>query len=145
MSDPGNLADRGVFSEGPQQNRRHYVLDWTDSDEDFFVFNYAIYANYNWPVGDAPYTIDDFDKSTSNGAEAFCARITEISSSLNYAAGIGGGSLSLDVEVWDWQGNEATEVRIDTLTGGDEDLFDSWEAGSTAYSGIFHIVVVRPR
>jgi len=105
MSNPWNLKHRGVFSQSPKENARHYILDWTSSGKNFFVFNYAVYANYDWPAGIPPYSINDFNISTANGAEAFCCSITELDNSLWYWPGSGGGSISLDVELWDWQGD----------------------------------------
>jgi hypothetical protein len=125
MSDPVNLAKRGVFSPKPQKNTRHYVLRWSGSSLGFMVFNYAIYANYNWPTGAAPYDISDFDISTANSAEAFCAKVTETANTLWYSSGGGGGAISMDVEVWDWQGNVAN-VSVQSIDPGviAESFFD---------------------
>jgi len=107
MSTQANVDKRGVFSQGPKKNTRHYVLDWTNATHDFFVFNYAVYANYDWPVGSAPYDASDFDINKANSAEAFCCKVTELENSLYYAGGGGGGGgrISLMVEAWDWQTN----------------------------------------
>ena len=117
MDDEGNLADRGVFSEAPQKNTRHMILDWNNSAQAFFVFNYAVYANYDWPVGDPVDSPDDFDITTANSAEAFCCSVYELANSLFFASGSGGGDISLQVEVWDWQG-DITDVTV-----------ESWEPG----------------
>jgi len=114
FSDPGNVANRGVFPNGAQV-RRHYDLSWKNSEPpvNFMVFNYAVYANYSWPVGTPPYDKDDFDILTANSAEAFCASVTEISNSLWYYEGKGGGNISLHVEAWDWQ-EDIDEVTIES-------------------------------
>ena len=106
-----NLDDRGVFTEAPQKNIRHYDLDWTDVTQPFFVFNYAVYANYDWPVGGSD--LDDFPLTTANSAEAFCCKVTELDNSLYFASSGGGGAISLMVEVWDWQG-DITDVTIES-------------------------------
>ena len=103
MSDPANYTNRGVFSDGSNLSR-HYVLDWGNVEHPFMIFNYAIYANYDWPVGDPPIDLDNFEITAANSSEAFCADITEVSNSLWFSEGSGGGSISLQVEVWDWQG-----------------------------------------
>lgn len=109
----GNMDDRGVFSESPTQHTRHYTLDWADSAEAFFVFNYAIYANYDWPIGDPVDNVDDFDISTANSREAFCARFTENSNGLYYSGGSGGGVFNVDIKVWDWQGIDDTAHTVE--------------------------------
>ena len=111
-----NLDDRGVFSEAPQKNTRHYDLDWTDSSQAFFVFNYAVYANYDWPIGDPVDDVDDFSITTANSAEAFCCSVYELANSLWYSSGTGGGNISLQVEVWDWQG-DITDVTVESWDG----------------------------
>lgn len=138
FSDETNLADRGVFRANGQ-NSRHYDLDWKNSVQDFFVFNYAIYANYEWPVGEAPIDLEDFP-ITANSSEAFCFTVTEVDNSLYWEdATTKGGTISLDAEVWDWQGLETTEVTIET-----DVVPDSSEAGNTSKSWIFHFVDYDP-
>jgi len=118
MSNPANLAKRGVFSNGTTHTR-HYDLSWANTSPpiNFFVFNYAIYANYNWPTGAPPIDINDFDIMTANSQEAFCVKVTEVANSLWYSGGTGGGEISLDVEAWDWQGNIAT-VLLESIGPG---------------------------
>ncbi len=94
LSDPFFVEYRGYFPEGGLCVR-HYVLDWSNVEHDFFVFNYAIYANYDWPVGDGPYDINDFEITTANSAEAVCCKVTELDNSLYYSDGSGGGTISL--------------------------------------------------
>jgi len=126
MTNPSNLYKRGRFSQSPQKNTRHYILDWNKCSYSFFVFNYAIYANYDWPVGSPPIDIDDFDIAKANSQEAFCCKVTELDNSLYYAMGIGGGGeISLKADIWDWQGN-ISNVSIESLTEGiiPESFFD---------------------
>lgn len=111
MSNPADYANRGVFSDGSTLSR-HYVLDWGNVEYSFMIFNYAIYANYDWPVGDPPIDLNNFGISIANSAEAFCADITEVSNSLWFYGSSGGGGISLQVEVWDWQG-EPVDVTLE--------------------------------
>jgi hypothetical protein len=148
FSDPFFLTYRGYFPEGGIAVR-HYVLDWTDADQDFFVFNYAIYANYDWPVGEGPYDIDDFEITTANSAEAFCCKVTELSNSLYYSDGNGGGTISLEAEIWDWLGNISTVglASYDANTNIAADTFFSYTGpGNTDKSYLFEIydVPVNP-
>ncbi len=137
FTEAGNLANRGVFSNG-EKRRRYYHLDWEGTDYNILVFNYAIYANFNWPVGDPPITIDDFPINSANSREAFCAEITETVNGLYYEAGIGGGTISLDVEVWDWL-NDIVSVSMRSLEPGviaeTPGTYDG--PGSTAYSSMY--------
>ena len=139
FSNSANLNNRGIFTEG-STNTRHYQLDFQTPSK-FLVFNYAIIANYDWPTGSPPYTKNDFPIATANGQEAFCLNATEISNTLWHDpnAGIGGGIVSLDVEVWDWQGLGNTSVRM-TGGGGTPTTQSSYTGGSTSYSGIFSFV-----
>jgi hypothetical protein len=141
FNDPLNLDNRGIFSEG-MTNVRHYDLTWEGSPHAFLVFNYAIYACYEWPIGDPPYEIDDYQITAANSMEAFCGSFTEINNTLYYSDGTGGGgNISLDVEVWDWQGLASSEVTIEApIAGINPTLPDSDEPGHTAYSTLYHWV-----
>ncbi len=140
FSDEDNLANRGVFSSGVT-NRRHYILSWENKVHpiDFLVFNYAVYANFDWPSGDPPYALDDFAITTANSREAFCMKATEVENTLNYYGGVGGGYITLDVEVWDWQGFSDYDVTIiaDPQLGPDALDYDSDSPGSTSKSHVF--------
>ncbi len=135
--DTDNLANRGSYGAGAT-NQRNYHLEWNSVDLDFLVFNYAIYANYNWPVGDAPIDLEDFDITTANSAEAFCASFTVLDGGFYYADGSGGGEISLQVEIWDWQG-DITDVTLESpALGITETAYSSYVgAGGTAYSNIW--------
>ncbi len=142
FGDTDNLANRGSYGAGAT-NERHYILEWAPTTYDFLVFNYAIYANYNWPVGDAPITIDDFDITTANSAEAFCANVTELANSLYYAGGSGGGMFSVMVEIWDWQNNIADVTLECPALGVPETTFSTdIGPGSTPYSHMWDFLGV---
>jgi hypothetical protein len=143
-SDPDNLANRGRFSEGANISR-HYELDWDGTDYNFFVFNYSIVASYDWPVGDPPYDLDSFGITTANMSEAFCVTAYEVSNGLYYDGETGGGAVDIDVEVWDWQGLDNTEIMIESIEAGilGPAIVDTFDPGSTTQSGIFHFVGVE--
>ncbi len=103
-ADPDNLANRGMFSEGGQI-KRHYDLYFGGTGfSDFFVFNYAIFASYNWPDGDPPFSLEDFDVSTANQADPVFADVVETANNLyfNPDTSVGGGGITLDVTIFDW-------------------------------------------
>ncbi len=137
FSNTGNLDNRGMFGAG-ETNQRDFELDWNGTGYDILVFNYAIYANYDWPVGDPPINIDNFEITSANSAEAFCCDFNETANSLWYSLGVGGGSISLEAEIWDWQG-DITDVTIESLEPGIivEAPYNSLVAGSTAYSSVY--------
>ncbi len=143
FSNPDNLALRGAFLEGTQCSRR-YELSWAETAPpiNFFVFNYAVYANYHLPSGTPPYGIEHYPISTANSAEAFCASITEASNSLYYINDSGGGEISLDVELFDWQGFDGTEVTLFADGAIPETPPVLASTGSTPKSFVYHFIDV---
>jgi len=141
MSNESNLTNRGRFSASSTW-KRHYDLDWTNVSQAFFVFNYAIYANYNWPVGSPPIQLEDFPDN-ANAAEAFCGKITGMDSKLWYASGDSGGTVSFDIEVWDWAG-DINNVTVYSKDSGviAETPYTSTTAGSTTKSTKYSFVNV---
>ena len=138
MSDPASVANRGVFSQGPNSLTRHYVLDWNDVTYPWLVFNYAVYANWAKPQGDPPHELGDYPITTANAQEAVCFTVTETENTLWYSGGSGGGKLSLQLEVWDWQGN-IDDVKI---TWMDMPLLPGTPAGpgNTEYSYMWDFI-----
>ncbi len=137
MAIPANAAMRGVFSEGPNSLTRHYVLDWNNVSYPFLAFNYSIYANWAKPDGDAPFEVADFPLTTANNQEAVCLTLTETENSLWYSGGSGGGTLSLQAEVWDWQGN-AADVSIEAGSIIAPVSGIPAGPGTTAYSSLYN-------
>jgi hypothetical protein len=144
LDSPANLDNRGVFSEGDTVVRR-YMLSWVGKNPpmDFLVFNYAVYANYEFPTGSPPYGLDDFTIS-ANSIEAIYANPVAINNSLFYNSltGTGGGSVELEIEVFDWQGCgpgymvsiESTEPDVIEETVG------TFEYTTGPYSSVFSVV-----
>jgi hypothetical protein len=138
-----NVSLRGVFQEGDDVCRR-YVLSWKDqvSPVDFFVFNYAVYANYRFPKGQPPYGLDAFSLS-ANSAEAIFARVTENENTLffNEDTGSAGGSIDFDIEIFDWQGVESTYTA--SIKSVEQDLLPETELDfveiASPNSAIFNI------
>jgi hypothetical protein len=128
--------NRGRFSPGNSLTR-HYVLEWGSTAYPFMVFNYAVYANYANPTGPPPIDIDDFPLTTSNSAEAFCANVFEFDNSLYFdtSSGTGGGSVSLMVDIWDWQG-VVSNTTVESAEPGvmAPTLPDFWWSGEISYT-----------
>ena len=137
-------AHRGMFSEG-ETLTRHYDLSWLglETPLDFLVFNYAVYANFEWAVGETPFTNDDFP-TTANSAEAFCMSYDVVDNSLSYSGSVGSGEISLDIRIWDWQGLESTEVTIESVETGviAPVMNDTFGPGSDPFDGIVAFVDV---
>ena len=142
--DSDNLENRAKFSNGGNLSR-HYELDWKNVEQDFFIFNYAVYANYDWPVGEPPIDLDDFAITTANSSEAFCCNITELSNSLYYDEGTGGGSIGLELEIWDWQKNirDVTIESLDEITIPETTENEATGPGGTEYSYIYEFIDIQ--
>jgi hypothetical protein len=97
------VAHRGYFSAG-KKNVRQYVIDFTPSG---FVFNYAVDASWLPPTVQPPATQvpDDFPPG-ANQPEPYRVIVHEISNSLTYntTTSQASGSLSLEVDIYDWVG-----------------------------------------
>jgi len=138
-----NIANRGAFLEGDTVARR-YELSWakTSPPVNFLVFNYAVYANYEFPEGSPPHGLDDFSKS-ANSVEAVFTRVTEMDNNLFYnpGAGYGGGEIALEIEVFDWQGVE--DSYIVSIKSAKPDLIEEtsavFEYTTGPYSAVFTV------
>ena len=99
--------NRGVFSAG-QKNIRHYTIE---IGTDGLVFNYAVDACWHFPTGDKPWTAPDDFPPEANRQEAYNIDVTETHNSLIP----GGGTLGLEIKVFDWYGAASNEVTIESL------------------------------
>ena len=142
-SEESNLNKRGKFGEN-QSLVRHYEIQFATSKK-YHIFNYAIVANHAWPTGNSPYTLSDFSIATANGQEAFNVDAEEISNSLWWDSDqeTGGGTLDLDVEVWDWQGLDNTSVTV-SAPGILSATTSTHTSGSTSRSGIYSFTNLAP-
>ncbi len=142
-ANPSRLLDRGQFPEGKTISRL-YQLDFSNYPGSFLVFNYAVLASFGWPTGAPSYTLDDFSIENCNTPEPFNASISITENSLYYGMGSGGGTISLDAEVYDWQNPDDVQVSLvssDGITIPDTPA-DSSEPGSTEYSRVYHFIDV---
>jgi len=123
--------NRGMFSAG-QKNVRHYTIEMNGG----LVFNYAIDANWKFPVGDSPYDVPDDFAPAANRPEAWAISITEMDNSLYYeeSTGIGGGDLSLAFNLYDWFSADLNTVYIESLSGIPQEFAGSPTGGGGNYS-----------
>ncbi len=103
--DPTN---RVPFSDGVT-NTRHYTIDFASG----VVFNYAVDANWEPPIGSPPYELDDFVPA-ANRPEAWAISVTELENTLWSDVLGSGGNLSLLIDVWDHYNAGLNEVWLDS-------------------------------
>lgn len=106
-ADPNN---RGMFSTG-QKNVRHYIIELGAG----LVFNYAIDANWKFPLGQPPWEAPDDFPPGANRAEAWGISITETENCLyNDGAGDSGGDLKLLIDVFDHFNAEQNIIKVES-------------------------------
>ncbi len=101
---------RGVFTTG-QKNIRHYTIQIGDSG---LVFNYAIDACWKNPIGEPPFHIPDDFPPEANRFEAYRVSVNEVANSLWNDGVSSGGSLSLDIDVYDHFNAELNSVLVES-------------------------------
>lgn len=104
------LESRGKFSAG-QKNVRHFTIELGTEG---FVFNYAVDASWQFPLGSPPYSVPDDFAAGANKTEAWRADITNVSNSLYNDGVTSGGSLSFDINLYDWFNAELNTVYIES-------------------------------
>ncbi len=103
IDDPGDalsdvdIESRCVFSAG-MQNVRHYTIELGN---DGLIFNYAIDASWVFPNGDPPWYVPDDFAEEANRPEAWNISVTEVSNALWNDGVDNGGSLNLEIDLWD--------------------------------------------
>ncbi len=143
FGDPENINQRGIFSEGGT-NVRHYDLNFDIDAGQFLVFNYAVLVSFDFPEGSPPFELDDYPIWTANCAEPFYIDADIQHNSLFYNTDDGGGgSITLDVEVYDWQGLGDVEVTIETPDVIPQTTVTNYVPGTTPKSGIFTFTDVQ--
>ncbi len=94
-----DISNRGMFSAG-QKNVRHYTIEMSSGG---LVFNYAVDANWKFPVGAPPYQVPDDFSELANQPETYRIAISESDNSLYFDPVEGaGGDLHLSIDVYDW-------------------------------------------
>jgi len=123
------VETRGVFSPG-QKNVRHYKIKLDGG----LVFNYAIDANWSYPLGNPPYHAPDDFPPNANRPEAWNISVKEIENTLAYEDSVGAGHLLLNIDVYDWFDAETNQVTAESLTGISPVTASSPIGGGEGYS-----------
>ncbi len=105
-----DISSRCVFSAG-QENTRHYTIEL---GSDGLVFNYAVDASWKFPTGTPPYDVPGDFAAEANRIEAWNINVTEQSNTLWNNGSGSGGTLSLDVEIWDHYSAEINELYLES-------------------------------
>jgi hypothetical protein len=137
FSDPTALVQRGIFSEGAT-NVRHYDLQFDVEGGRFLVFNYAVLTSYDFPAGAPPFELGDFPIETANCAEPFHIDCEVLHNGLYFDSETGGGgTVSLNVEAYDWQNLQNVEVKIASPGVIPSTTRSTCSSGLTLKSGLF--------
>ena len=104
---------RGMFAAG-QKNVRHYRIEMDEG----FVFNYAVDANWK-SCGLPPSQIEPPDSFApeANRPEAWAVSVIETENTLYYEPTAQGGTLGLDILVYDWYNADLNTVYGESLDG----------------------------
>jgi len=132
-----SVSSRCIFTAGAQ-NLRHYIIE---IGGDGFIFNYAIDASWKMPVGPPPYDVPADFPEVANCPEAWNARVTEDENTLWNDGINSGGSLTLDIELWDHF--DAGHNMIYVESPGNFDPVGPIGAGPvTQYSAVYEVNIL---
>jgi len=84
---------------------------------DSFVFNYAVDANWAYPVGPPPISVPDDFPAKANRPEAWNISVHELDNTLAWEEGEAQGHLLATVDVYDWFDAGLNEVTVESLAG----------------------------
>jgi hypothetical protein len=106
IQNPLSVTDRGLFPSGSSCGRDYQLEFPFVGDQMVFKFNYAVTGNWAEPENNPPEDpIEDFP-SKANAGWAQHLVVTD-NSQCWYVDGHNGGSVSLDIEMLDWDGLES--------------------------------------
>lgn len=105
--------NRGMFSAGQKNVRLYSIQLGTEG----LIFNYAVDASWQFPQGDPPWTAPDDFSPSANRVEPWYIAVNEISNNLYYYNDIGGGSIELSIDVYDWFDAETNVLYIEAANG----------------------------
>jgi hypothetical protein len=99
-----DISQRGSFSTNPGINTRRFILQFPLAPGPIYKFNYAVDACWAKPSDDfgTDYPIEAFPPE-ANQQEAWRIDVTDTGSTAWYKDNSYGGSVKLDIEVFDWQ------------------------------------------
>jgi len=136
---------RGVFKAG-SQNTRRYRIKFPMNPGPQITYGYAIDCSWAPPSQNPPTDIPNDFPINANQPEAFYVSIDPAVNTLYYdnETGTGGGILRLEIEVHDWQGQQAGEIADQVeavrvyipalMPGGADGVFESQNAKCATYT-----------
>jgi hypothetical protein len=150
---PGNIQDRGLFPSGASCSRDYHLHFPIINDKLVFVFNYAVLANWEAPSTNPPTDpVNDFPPGANAGWPLHLF-ITD-NSNAYYTAEESGGTLSIDLEIFDWNAldnPDGVQGEIESFTlwsneqlfsGGWASIMDTeadWNSGFIASTSVASI------
>ena len=111
--DPMSVVDpagRGVFPAGAKVIR-HYSIDMGSGG---LVFNYAVDANWQFPIGAAPWDVPGDFPPGANRKEAWNISPNIIKNTLWNDGANSGGALELSIDVYDWFNGGSNLVTVES-------------------------------
>ncbi len=97
-----NVEQRGLFSSTGSNTRLYRLQFPMLGPVPILTFQYAVIASWEPPVIDPPVNIPDDFPISANAKEAFQLSIADNGSTLFYDNGIGGGTVKIRAEMFDW-------------------------------------------
>ncbi len=155
----GSISKRGLFSSGTTNTREYEIQFPMLGGSPVLTFQYAVIARWDDPSPSPPINVPDDFPDTANCQEAFYIEVRDTGSTLNYHPSVGGsGTLSVDIEIFDWQGAGNPLGFSDEMIGIFLEGFNSWvglsgfedcygsaveSAGSCGNSRIYHADIIN--
>ncbi len=125
-----NPLERGMFSAGNKNVRMYHLKMGTGG----LVFNYAIDASWQFPMGEPPWEAPEDFTSAANAPEPWFISTTIIENSLWNDGVDSGGHLQLEVTAYDWFASALTTLSIES-PGNFDPLIDDPPLGISEVSG----------
>jgi hypothetical protein len=98
----GVIESRCPFSSGSANSRLYKLQFPMDSGSPYLTFQYAVVASWEPPLVNPPQNIPDDFPIGANLREPFQLSIVDNGSTLFYSGGVGGGTLKMKAELFDW-------------------------------------------
>ncbi len=118
FTDPGNLANRGSFTPGTV-NKRDYEIQFPNRLSPL-KYQYAILASWEQPSNPHNPTLDDFSLAANQGEPFLLMADTSASTVYYESPDNNGGTLHIELTVYDWQAlaGEGGGIPVDQQIDG---------------------------
>lgn len=102
LHDPNTISNRCLFSS-TASNKRLYKLQFPIvGGAPYLTFQYAVIASWEPPIAQPPQNIPGDFPLSANIREPFLLSLEDNKSTLYYANGVGGGTVKIKAELFDW-------------------------------------------